>query len=109
MGIDAMAINTIKEEIETYLQGVDEIIAKINTTNTNVNVAFKGDAQMHKVKEYLDNSVNTIKGVTAEMRKFIEALDRVRDNYSTQSSSINVTAINEAGLNVTTGVHGFGD
>lgn len=80
MGIVESSIPGIQNSIENYLQGVDDIIAKISATDTNVSAAFKGQAQVERVSTYLVNAIETIKEVTTEMRKFKDALEQVKAN-----------------------------
>ena len=109
MGISANLIPNIKEGIDTYLENVMGFVSRINTTKTDLTQAFKGQAQVGIVQQYLSEATQVINNVTVGLREFYHALDQVQANYDEQLSNISLNSLTEENLNRSTGVSGFGD
>lgn len=113
MGISGVKINVVKGKIEEYIKSVDEVLNKISLiSTTEYMTALKGHSQISTIKAYVDSSITEIKTITNYLTQFNTALDKVRQNYITQSTNITTNTVqsNSEGLSDNmTGVQGFGE
>ncbi len=113
-GIDVDQIGNMQSAITSYQSDVQKVLDKIISKKEMYRQAFAGQSQIDNISSYVDEGIDRIHKVMANLSKFSAALDQIKANYSRQSDEVGQAAQAAVGdyqdkekLTTATGVMGF--